>query len=144
MALIITFEDRKYTFDKDAITIDEWRELKRKYRMTPKQFDDTIGQADPDSSTFLYWVLLRQAGDHRVPLGDELKPDIVALNHALATALTDEPDPEPEADPTVLAGSLPATTPSNGSGPVILSGSDASTSFSSPATAVSMTDMSGG
>lgn len=143
MGLIVTFEGHEFSFDKNAINIDEWRELKRKYKMTPKQFDETIGQADPDASTFLYWVMLRQSGDQRVPLGDALKPDIIALNNALAAALSAEPDPEPEADPTA-AGSLPATTPSDGSGPATLSSSGPSISSVSPATADSTLAMSGG
>jgi|HubBroStandDraft_4_1064222.scaffolds.fasta_scaffold250485_3 hypothetical protein len=134
MALIITYDDTAYHFDKELINIDEWRELKRKYKMTPKQFDESIGQADPDASTFLYWVMLRQAGDHRVPFGDSLKPDIIRLNQAVAAAVVENPEPEEEPDPTP-AGSGPATTPSGDSVKATSTSSAASTSSPSPESA---------
>ena len=135
MALIITFEGHEVTFDKEKITIDEWRELKRKYGMTPKGFERGIGEADPDASTFLYWLLLRRGGDMRTPLGDQLKPDIIALNEAIADAVdTDAPEPEP--DPTT-PGSPPdgSTRPSGGSTRGTSGNSATSTSSPSPGSA---------
>jgi hypothetical protein len=82
--MIINFEGREWNFDREKITVDEWRELKRKYKMTPKGFQDGIVEADPDASTFLYWAMLHQAGQRDAPLGDNLKPDIIALNSALS------------------------------------------------------------
>lgn len=144
--LIMQFEDREWTFDKTEVTVDEWRELKRKYKMTPKAFDECIGEADPDASTFVYWVMLRQNGAQNVPLGDQLKPDIIALNAAIAKALVTEREQEgEEAEPDPpLAGSLPATTPSAGSAAATSNGSAPSTSSSLPATATSGPQMSGG
>lgn len=100
--MIIEFEGRQLQFDRRAIGVDEWRELKRKYKMTPKTFEDSISEADPDASTFLYWVLLRQNGEPNTLLGDHLKPDIVALNEALFTAEPDEDEEDQEdgEDPT--------------------------------------------
>lgn len=137
MGLTIDFEGREWHFDKNEIGVDEWRELKRKYKMTPRQFDEGVSQADPDGYTFLYWVMLRQNGDQRAVLGDHLKPDIIALNAAVAAAALDgpdEPDADPDPDPTA-AGSLPATTPSAGSATATSTSSEPSTSSSSPATA---------
>ena len=146
MGLTIDFEGREWHFDKNEIGVDEWRELKRKYKMTPRQFDEGVSQADPDGYTFLYWVMLRQNGDQRAVLGDHLKPDIIALNAAIAKALVTEREQEgEEAEPDPpLAGSLPATTPSNGSAAATSNGSAPSTSSSLPATATSGPRMSGG
>jgi hypothetical protein len=109
--ITITYEGTAYQFDQKAITVDEWRELKRKYKMTPKAFDEGIGEADPDASTFLYWVMLRQAGDKLAVLGDQLKPDIIALNAALAAAESDEPEEDEAAgpDPTSPSSSRPGS-----------------------------------
>lgn len=140
MSMLIDFEGTKYDFDKDHITIDEWRELKRKYGMTPKRFDETIGEADPDASTFLYWVMIRQAGDQRQPLNDQLKPDIIRLNAAIATAVVTqaEAEGEGEEDPTPDA-ILPdgTTSGSTGSTTATSATSAASTSTSSRKSAAS-------
>src|SRR5690348_1048595 len=80
----ITYQGREYGFDQRAITVDEWRELKRKYGMTPAGFEALIDEADPDATTFAYWVIRRQAGEQNITLGDHLKPDLLALNAALA------------------------------------------------------------
>ena len=135
MALIITFEDKTYTFDQAKINVDEWRELKRKYGITPRGFEDGIKEADPDVMTFLYWLMLRIGGDSRTPLGDQLKPDIIALNEAIADAV-DTDAPEPEADPTT-PGSPPdgSTRPSEGSGTGTSGNSATSTSSPSPSSA---------
>ena len=109
--MIISYEGRDWQFDRKAITVDEWRELKRKYKMTPKGFEEGISEADPDASTFLYWILLRQSGDQRAVLGDQLKPDIIALNAAIGAADDDEPEDEPEPDPTRPSPSPPASPP---------------------------------
>jgi len=134
--LTITFEGRDWSFEKEAITVDEWRDLKRKYKMTPKQFDEGIGEADPDASTFVYWIMLRQAGDQRAVLGDHLKPDIIALNKGIASALVTEAGEQETggdpADPTAAAGSPRATTPSGGSGKATSARSGTSTSSGSP------------
>jgi hypothetical protein len=112
--MIITYDGRDWQFDREAITVDEWRELKRKYKMTPKGFEEGISEADPDASTFLYWVLLRQSGQQGAVLSDALKPDIIALNKAIADADADEPAeeaaPAAEADPTG-GGASPAPSP---------------------------------
>ena len=140
--LIISFEDREYALDKAKITVDEWRELKRKYGMTPKKWDETIGEADPDASTFIYWVMLRQSGAQNIPLGDQLKPDIIALNSAIAAALVTEAEvaeqEEGEADPTP-DGSLPDTRTrrSPGSGTETSAPSATSTSSRLPGTSIS-------
>jgi hypothetical protein len=111
--MIISYDGKDWQFDREAITVDEWRELKRKYKMTPKGFQDGIAEADPDASTFLYWILLRQSGDQRAVLGDHLKPDVIALNEALSAEPGEEGEEDgagPEADPT-KAGASPAQSP---------------------------------
>jgi len=118
--VIITYEGREYSFEVDRIDVTEWRELKRKYKMTPKQFEAGVSEADPDAMTFLYWIMLRQNGQAApaLTLGDHLKPDIVGLNNGLSEAAGDDPDePEAEPDPTKASGSTP-TSPAPPSPPV--------------------------
>ena len=110
--MIITYEGTDYDFDSDRIGIDEWRELKRKYKMTPLGFQNGIGEADPDAMTFLFVAMQRQAGRVNVTLGDHIKVDVIALNQALSAAQEAEPDeeePEPEPDPTKASPSRPAS-----------------------------------
>lgn len=110
----ITYEGQDYDFDTDRISVDEWRELKRKYKMTPGQFQEGLAEADPDAMTFLYVAMQRQAGNTRITLGDHVKPDIIALNQAVAAAQQAEEasaadqDAEPEPDPTKASQSPPA------------------------------------
>lgn len=116
--MIVEYEGRQYHFDPQAITVDEWRELKRKYKMTPKQFEDGLAEADPDAVTFAYWIMLRRNGRQNVPLGDHLKPDILALNDALNAAQLAELQAQPpeeegeEAGPTRPSPSPPPSPPS--------------------------------
>lgn len=85
---VLTFEyqGREWHYDSEAIGVDEWRELKRKYKMTPGVYETALDEADPDAVTFFYWIMLRQNGGTTQPLGDHLKPDILQLNHAVAEA----------------------------------------------------------
>lgn len=116
--MILEYQGKDWQFDRDAITIDEWRQLKKVYKLTPKGFQDGIGEADPDASTFLYWVMLRQNGDQQATLGDHLRPDIIALNEAIAKAEPgEEPAGEAEADPTKTGASPAASTPASASPP---------------------------
>lgn len=111
--MIITYQGQDYDFDADRISVDEWRELKRKYKMTPGQFQEGITEADPDAMTFLYVAMQRQAGNTAITLGDHIKPDILALNQAVAAAQEHEEateDPEPEPDPTKGSRSRPASS----------------------------------
>ncbi len=139
--MIVTYEGTAYEFDQEKITVDEWRELKRKYKMTPLQFENTLQEADPDALTFVYWLLLRQNGGTREPLGDNLKFDMIVLNNAVGEALLAEAEreaaqAEADADPTP-GGSLPAgeaTPPSpNGSSKATSAKSATNTSPRSPA-----------
>lgn len=97
--MIIEFEGRAWEFDPKTITVDEWRQFKRIYQMTPSKFEKGVAEGDPDAYTFLYWIMLRRSGNQMVSLGDHLKPDIIALNAAVAAAAEDEPVPEPEPEP---------------------------------------------
>jgi hypothetical protein len=116
--VIITYEGTEYDFSADRITVDEWRELKRKYKMTPGQFQEGLNDADPDAMTFLYVSMMRQAGRTNITLGDHIKPDIIALNQAIAASqeaevaeaaelLANGGGPEP--DPTKASPSLAAS-----------------------------------
>jgi len=114
--VIISYEGTDYEFDQEKITVDQWRELKRKYQMTPRRFEGALDEADPDAYTFLYWVMLHQNGGTPKPLGDNLKFDLIALNHAVGSAAESQAareEEEGEPDPTP-GGSLPGTrTPSS-------------------------------
>jgi hypothetical protein len=121
--MIISYDGTDYDFDSDRISVDEWRELKRKYKMTPKAFQEGLSEADPDAMTFLYLSMLRQAGRVNVTLGDHLKPDIIALNRAVAEAQEaegEQEDAEPEPDPTKASPS-PAPSPEPSPPPATLS-----------------------
>ena len=145
-----------YEFDQQAVTIDEWRSLKRMYKMTPGLFQNAVDEADPDASTFLYWVMLRQnQKDMGVPLSDNLKPDIVKLNNAFAEAVQAESaaaqeNPEPDSyagrfppgwdqprPPQRRIAAVTSAASGNGSSSATSTSSGASTSSSSPATATS-------
>lgn len=122
--MIITYEGQDYDFDADRISVDEWRELKRKYKMTPGQFQEGIAEADPDAMTFLYVAMQRQAGRSNLTLGDHIKPDILALNQAVAAAQEHEEtgeEPEPEPDPTKASRSR-QPSPGRGQPPASPSG----------------------
>lgn len=124
--MIISYDGTDYDFDSDRISVDEWRELKRKYKMTPKAFQEGLSEADPDAMTFLYLSMLRQAGRVNVTLGDHLKPDIIALNQAVAAAQERQTAEEAEryveeaADPTKASPS-PAPSPEPSPPPATLS-----------------------
>jgi hypothetical protein len=113
--MIITFDGASYDFDPSRISIDEWRELKRKYKMTPKQWQDGVSEADPDAMTMLWLAMRRQAGTAgNMTLGDHVKVDILALHDALSDAQDDEPEPEPEPEPDPTRGSSsPAASPAS-------------------------------
>lgn len=114
--MILTYQGTEYAFDETQISVDEWRELKRKYKMTPAGFEKAVAEADPDAMTFLYWAMLRQAGQAQLLLGDHLKPDIIALNSALAAASTEDAEGEGEPpDPTRPL--LPSSPAASASGP---------------------------
>jgi hypothetical protein len=113
----ITYLGQEYDLDLDKVGIDEWREAKRKYGLTPKAVQDGLDEADPDAMTFAYWVMLRQSGQPAGTLGDHLKPDIIALNNAVGTAVEAERKAQLEAeaqraaapDPTQVLTSPPAS-----------------------------------
>jgi hypothetical protein len=111
--MIISYEGTDYDFDTDRISVDEWRELKRKYKMTPKGFQDGLSEADPDAMTFLYVAMQRQAGRANITLGDHIKVDVIALNAAVSAAVEaggEQEEPEGEADPTKASPSRPASS----------------------------------
>jgi hypothetical protein len=107
----ITYQGTEYGFEVQKVTVDEWRELKRKYGMSPKKFSEGLDEADPDAYTFAYWVMLRQNGQGgTLTLGDHLKPDIIALNNAFGEAAQNEPEaPEEPEDPTRVSPSTPTS-----------------------------------
>jgi hypothetical protein len=121
--MILDYDGKSWNFDRDAITIDEWRQLKKIYKMTPGVWQGAVAEADPDASTFLYWLMLRQAGNQQATLGDHLRPDIIALNHALAEANEAEAEAEAqaaaegEAEPDPTAQPPPSPSPASPSPP---------------------------
>jgi hypothetical protein len=92
MVMFIKFADRTYDFDWDAISIDEWREMKRKYKMNMRLVQQGAIEGDPDAVTCAYWAMLRQNGElGRRPLNDDLKPEpAVAFVLAFMAAMKDE------------------------------------------------------
>lgn len=117
--MIIEFEGRTWEFDPATINVDEWRQFKRVYQMTPSKFEEGVKEGDPDAYTFLYWIMLRRSGNQLISLGDHLKPDIIALNAAVAAATEDEPGPvpEPEAPPVPTSPPVSAASPAPASPP---------------------------
>ena len=109
--IVKDFEGRDWDVDFDAITVDEWRELKRKCKMTPRKFQEGMEEADPDALTFAYWLMLRQNGGTREPLGDNLKPDILELNEALGTATELEKEAQEAAKKAELEEAAAAAVP---------------------------------
>lgn len=107
------FAGKTWDFNREAITVDQWRELKRKYRMTPKQFEEGFNEADPDALTFAWWVLLHQNGTQNVTLGDHLRFDAIGLHTAMAEALNAEAEARQaaEAEPDPTASFPPAPSP---------------------------------
>jgi hypothetical protein len=108
----IDFDGKVWDFEQRNITIDEWREFKRKYRMTPAAFGDGMDEGDPDALTFLYWTMHRQNGRQNLTLGDHLKFDVIALNHALAAAVEAGQKAQREADEAEAGGEPDPTQPS--------------------------------
>lgn len=113
--MIVTFEGRDYSLDSDAITIDEYREFKRKYGLTILGFQNALIEADPDALTCAYWVMLRQNGQQNQVLGDQLKFDAPAFYTAVAEAQKQEAAEPAEAEPDPTQGS--PSTPESASPP---------------------------
>lgn len=118
--MIINYDGRDYHVDIDEIDIDEYRQLKTKYGMTPKAFQEGINEGDPDASTFLYWIMLRRDGQAGVPLGNQLKPNVTRLNAAMVAAVQREEAEEAErkkAELAAEAGRQAAAVPTRPAGP---------------------------
>lgn len=115
--MIIRFEGRDTEFDSTKIDVDEWRELKRKYKMTPRAWEDGIPEADPDALTFLYWLLLRRSGEQNAVLGDGLKFDMIALHTAVGKATEAEEAEQAAAKKAELEAAAAAAVPTRLGGP---------------------------
>lgn len=108
--MIINFEGRRYDFDVDRISVGEFREVKRKYKMTVRQWQEALTDIDPDALTVLYWLMLRQDGQQNEPLGDHLDFPLATLAAAFAAAEEDAPEEADPLDPT-RGSSSPAASP---------------------------------
>ena len=84
--IIRDFEGRDWDYDQDRITVDEFRQIKKKYQLTARGFGEGIEQGDPDALTCLYWTMLRQAGDQAAVLSDSLNFAVGPLYTAMAAA----------------------------------------------------------
>ena len=84
----IEFQGKAYDFDQNAISLDEFREMKRKYKRTAKGFEEGITEGDPDALTCLYWVMeARQSGNQSLVLSDSIDfPGGATLYQAMADA----------------------------------------------------------
>jgi hypothetical protein len=149
---MITYEGTEYPFDTsfEQVTISEWREVKRKLKLTIRGVIEGVEQLDPDAITALYWLTVRSDGRHDdLVLGDSLEFNPIVFMAAWAEAGAEAAaEGEGEADPTAGGslpdGETPATTPTarvtsatsgTASTKGTSNGSGASTSSSSPVTA---------
>lgn len=89
--MFIEYDGRTWDFDYELVTIDEWREMKRKYKMNMRLVQEGAAEGDPDSATCVYWSMLRQNSQLRGrPLNDDLKFDAVTFVLAYQKAAVDE------------------------------------------------------
>lgn len=100
---MIRWQGKTIDFDIDTITVDELREIKRKYKFTGRQFIEGLQDIDPDAFTCLYWVVMRRGGDTGLVLGDDISFPLIEFASAWAEA-QEEPEPDPTRD-----GSRPGT-----------------------------------
>src|SRR5215469_13336214 len=102
----LKYEGREYTFEVEKATADEWREIKRKLRMTIRQVLQGVLDSDIDATTALRWLVLRSDRQHDdLVLDADAKFDVFAFLTAWKT-YNDDIDAEKEPDP-IQAGTLP-------------------------------------
>lgn len=131
---MFTWQGSEYDFDIDKITVEEARQIKRKYTFTIAGLLEALREVDPDAMTCLYWLVMRSDGKHDdLVLSDDLNFPIVEFGAAWAASLEEgEPDPTPDGSPQ--GSTTPAST---GSSPVTWTPSPVNTSIPSPGSAVS-------
>ena len=84
--MIFTFQGREWDYDEDRTTVDQFREMKRKYKLTAKAFSDGIEDGDPDALTCLYWCMLLQNGEPAAILSDKIDFPVGPLYTAISEA----------------------------------------------------------
>jgi hypothetical protein len=140
----LRYEGSGYQFDFERVTAEEYREVKRKMRMTIRQILEGIGDLDVDAVTAVRWLVLRSDRLHdSLALDPSAEFDVFGFLQAWKQ-YEDDKTAEKEPDPT-LAGSPPATpTPaSTGSSTPTSESSPESTFSSSPGIAASVNGKSG-
>jgi hypothetical protein len=127
----LKYEGGEYPFEYERVTVEEYREVKRKLSLTIRQLLQGIADSDIDAITALRWLALRSDGRH-----DDLALDPAAefgvFDFILAwKAYEDEKAAEAEPDPT-LAGSPPATPTPEPTGSTTPTSESSSSNTSSP------------
>lgn len=92
--MIVSFEGRDWTFDEDRVTVDQYREVKRKYGLTAKAQSEGVNEGDPDALTCLYWFMQLQSGEPHAILSDKINFEVGPLYTAISAANEREAEAE--------------------------------------------------
>jgi hypothetical protein len=109
----ITFENRDWEFDPEAITLKQAVAMHMAYGFTVDGWLSALGEADPRALQCLWWLMLQQDGKV-MPLKDA-DCKIVDLANAFAEAEDDgaqEAEPDPTTSPSSPLGAAPSPAPS--------------------------------
>jgi hypothetical protein len=86
----VTWEDKKYTFDLDEMSVSEAKTIKVHCGLTISQFNDGLWrEMDPDAIRAAYWLMHIQSGDKAVDI-DRLDFKAVRFMEALIKAFKDQ------------------------------------------------------
>ena len=129
----IEFEGESAEFSISAIGVEEYREIKRKLKLTIRRFIEGIEELDPDAVTALYWLFKRRAGHQDLALDADMVFDIFPFMEAWNEA-DEKAEPDPTQGGSRPDGSIPAL---NGSSMTTSATSAMSISSSSPLSAES-------
>lgn len=95
----ITFEDREWEFDMEAITLKQGVAMHLAYGFNLDAWFEALQETDPRALQCLWWLILQQNGEV-VPI-KEADCSLIALADAFGEAQDDDKeDEEPEPDPT--------------------------------------------
>jgi hypothetical protein len=84
--MIVNFQGREWSFDEDRVTVDQYREVKRKYGLTAKAQSEGVNEGDPDALTCLYWFMQTQSGQPDAILSDKINFEVGPLYTAINDA----------------------------------------------------------
>lgn len=106
----ITFQDREWEFDLEAITLKQGIAIHLAYGFNLDQWFEAMGDTDPRALQCLWWLILQQDGQV-MPLKDA-DCSLIELATAFGEAQDEEEETADEPDPT--PPSPPAAPPSTG------------------------------